>query len=175
MEDAAFIGAVRLPSGAFSESGTDVVTDIVVIRRNDPRLTLLAYDGPADVEITHDLDWRGYRVAKETDRRMLIAAPEKPGTDVAQPAVVSRYWEANPEHVAGEMRSTNFARNPLIVRSEDPAVDIPRAVHALAAKLPPMSERIDPTAPVDDIPLVDAEGRKEGSFHAVRCDPVLLG
>lgn len=167
VEDAAFIGAVRLPSGAFAESGTEVVTDIVVIRRNDPTLILPAYDGPADVEVEHELDWRRYRVAKEVDRRTVITEPEKPGADVAQPAVVSRYWEANPEHVAGEMRSTNFARNPLVVRSEEPAIDIPRAVHALATKLPPMSDRIDPTAPVDDIPLVDAEGRKEGSFQMV--------
>lgn len=167
VENAAFIGAIRLPSGAFAESGTEVVTDIVVIRRNDPSLTLPAYDGPADVETTHEPDWRGYRVAKDVDRRTSIMTPERPGMQVEQPAVVSRYWDANPEHVAGEMRSTNFTRNPLVVRSDDPTTEIPRAVHALAVKLPPMAERVDPTAPVDDVPLADADGRKEGSFHTV--------
>ncbi|WP_433673752.1 helicase-related protein [Microbacterium gorillae] len=168
MQGAAFIGAVRLPSGAFAESGTDAVTDIVVIRRNDPTCTRTAYAGPADFEQV-DLGWDsyGYRPRRETrDLRVVIAEPDVPGQEISEPAIVSRYWELNPAHVAGVMRSTTFTRSPLVVRSEDPAGDVARSIGALIELMPPMAERTD-IADLSDVVLVDAEGRKEGSIHAL--------
>jgi N12 class adenine-specific DNA methylase/predicted RNA methylase len=170
MDGAAFVGALRLPSGAFAEAGTETVTDIVVIRRNDPTCTLRPYSGPADFE-TVDGGWDSYyRQSRRVtnDLRTAINTPDIPGQEITEPAVVSRYWEANPDHVAGLMRSTTFARSPLVVRSTTPEKHIAGAVHALSAALPPMAPRVD-IADVSDVILEDAEGRKEGSIHAIDC------
>lgn len=168
MPGAAFIGAVRLPSGAFAAAGTEAVTDIIVIRRNDPTCTLRPYTGPDDVE-TVDNGWDSYyrQLRRETrDLRTKILTPDTPGQEIPEPAVVSRYWEANPGHVAGEMRSSTFTRSPLVVRSAQPTDDIARAVNTLAGALPPMAPRVD-ISDLTDVILEDADGRKEGSFHLI--------
>lgn len=166
MKDAAFIGAVRLPSGAFAEAGTEAVTDIVVVRKNDPSCILPAYSGPADFESVEEYNgYYGYRTVK-TDLRTKVLEPETAGQEIVEPAVVSRYWEVNPEHVAGVMLSRTFARSPLLVRSNNPDADVRRAVNELAEVLPPLAPRVVSDA-IADVILADADGRKEGSFHYI--------
>ncbi|WP_292897648.1 helicase-related protein [Microbacterium sp.] len=166
---AALVGAVRLPSGAFADAGTAAVTDIIVIRKNDALTHLPGYAGEPDFEHISD-GWgyygRGYR---EIDHRHEItdrtaSAPE--GATVK----VSRYWAANPSHVAGRMLATGFDRAPLVVESADVAADVRAAVTALTATLPAMGERHANAAAADDLSdvvLADADGRKEGSFHVI--------
>ena len=161
---AALIGAVRLPSGAFEGAGTEAVTDILAIRKNDASCHLPALPCPPDIErVRVGYDWQLRPEYRITDHRSTITTPDRPGADVPRPAVVSRYWAQNPEHVAGQMRSTTYERSPLVVRSENPDLDISRAVTALAGVLPPMGQA--DTAELTGVILEDAEGRKEGSFH----------
>lgn len=165
--DAALIGAVRLPAGAFAEAGTDVVTDVLVLRKNDEAHTQSPWAFGPDVETVADgHDWRGYPNYRTTDRRLLVTEPVRDGLAIAEPVRVSRYWAEHAEHVAGRMLATGFSQAPLTVRSDDPATDIARAVATLTATMPPLSPPAD-AADLGDVILEDADGRKEGSFHVV--------
>lgn len=161
---AALIGAVRLPSGAFDEAGTQTVTDILVIRKNDSTLQLPAFTGQPDTETVSD-PYAHWRSSRTEDRRYEVT-DHRPGAPEGATALVSRYWAEHPEHIAGRMLATGFDRAPLIVHSDDPATDIGNAVAALARALPQMTS---PRCPddVSDVVLADAEGRKEGSFHVL--------
>lgn len=165
-DGAALIGAVRLPSGAFAEAGTQAVTDIVVIRKNDEHTHLPRYAGQPDFEVVDDgWGYYGHR-ARQVDLRPEItdrtaSAPE--GATVK----VSRYWGEHPAHVAGKMLATGFDRAPLVVESAVPARDIAAAVSALTAGIPQIGARRDGADDLSDVVLADAAGRKEGSFHVI--------
>lgn len=165
-EGAALVGAVRLPAGAFADAGTQAVTDIIALRKNDPSLTLPAYAGQPDFQHTPASGYGWSRVeARVTDLRHVItdrtaSAPE--GATVK----VSRYWAENPNHVAGRMLATGFDRIPLTVESADHDADIQAAVASLASLLPAMTATSTDTG-LEDVILADAEGRKEGSFHLI--------
>lgn len=164
-DGAALVGAVRLPSGAFDDAGTQAVTDIIVIRKNDAVTHLPRYAGQPDFELVDDgWGYYGHRT-REVDHRHEItdrtaAAPE--GATVK----VSRYWADNTAHVAGRMLATGFDRAPLVVESEVPAADIASAVQAFTRDLPAMSVRGD-ADDLADVILADAEGRKNGSNHLI--------
>ncbi|AUG29490.1 hypothetical protein CXR34_08440 [Microbacterium hominis] len=163
---AALIGAVRLPSGAFNGAGTQAVTDIIVIRKNDAETHLPRYAGQPDFELVEDgWGYYGHRT-RQIDLRHEItdrAASAPEGATVK----VSRYWADNAAHIAGRMLATGFDRAPLIVESTDPTVDITRAVQSLTRDLPAMSKRIGETDDLSDVILADAEGRKNGSYHLI--------
>lgn len=166
-EGAALVGAVRLPAGAFTEAGTQAVTDIIVIRKNDEHTHLPRYAGKPDFETIDD----GYDAWNRTSRKRVVdhrhdvVTPSPAGQEPAS-TKVSRYWADNPAHVAGTMLATGFDRAPLTVRSDDAGSDVPAAVAALTASLPQMSAHVQ-DAGLDDVILEDAEGRKEGSFHLI--------
>lgn len=161
-DGAAFIGAVRLPSGAFAEAGTAAVTDIIVIRKNDATCWRRPYQGAPDFETIND--GYGYYSRREVDHRLIVTGPDgAAGATVP----VSRYWADNPAHIAGRMHATGFDRAPLQVISDDPTADITAAVTALAATLPALAARDASAATLDDVVLADADGRKEGSFHLI--------
>lgn len=82
LDGAAFVGAVRLPAGAFDESGTSVVTDIIAIRKNDT-LTLPSWPTAPDL-VTERIgyDWRGYPEHRTTDNRLVVDEPESDGVQV---------------------------------------------------------------------------------------------
>lgn len=169
--DAAFAGAVRLPASAFSQAGTDVVTDIIAIRKNDPAHELDAWPVPADfaqVEDGYTCDWRGYRVPRmrSVDLRPQVSEPSKVGATIVDPPRVSRYWEQHRDHVAGTMLATGWARSPLTVRADDIPASIAAAVSTLADTLPPMMVRLD-RARIEGVVIQDAAGRKVGSIHDV--------
>ena len=154
-EGMTFCGAVRLPSGAFADAGTSVVTDIIVMRRSGSETF---YAG------TPEKTGGGYYSWNSTDNGLWVDEPAQ-----AAPGIrtrVSAYWKDNPEHVAGQMKVTTYNRSPLVVHSDDPAADITRAVASVTAGLTPLPGHavIDT---LDDVVLEDAEGRKEGSFHVI--------
>jgi N12 class adenine-specific DNA methylase/SAM-dependent methyltransferase len=76
------VGAVRLPSGAHRRAaGTDVVTDLLILRRREPGRT------------PRDADW-------ELARTVLLDGHDVP---------VNEYFLDHPEHVLGELRATSGA------------------------------------------------------------------
>jgi len=156
-----FAGAVRLPSGAFAEAGTSVVTDIIVLRRPDFDEPVMFWTGPAEMEASGSYYSYNYRT---TDNGLFVEEPAQAATGVR--TRVSVYWREHPEHVAGTMKVTTFDRSPLIVASDDVPGDIRRAVTALTPTLQPLTARADMDG-LDDVILEDEAGRKEGSFHVI--------
>lgn len=154
-EGMTFCGAVRLPSGAFAEAGTSIVTDIIVLRRSGAEKF---YTG------TPEKVSGGYYSYNSTDNGLWV---DEPAQDTAGVRTrVSVYWKEHPEHVAGQMKVTTYTRSPLVVRSTDPTADIARAVTSLTTGLVPIPEA-GRVASLDDVVLEDADGRKEGSFHVI--------
>jgi N12 class adenine-specific DNA methylase len=149
-QDADLLGAVRLPTGAFHEYGTDVVTDIVVLRRRtSPRPE--GEPGP-----------------------LWVTAHRQPELRTA----VNRYFLAHPEQVLGRLEPAGGAyhghvldvvfdgdRNGDLETALTAAVD--RIVDDAARQHHTYRARRDPTAIPDDVVLTDEEGRKDGSFHLV--------
>lgn len=148
-------GAVRLPSGAFADAGTAVVTDIIVMRRSGSDTF---YSGT--LERTGD----SYYSWNRTDNGLWVDEPAQDAPGIR--TRVSAYWKDNPDHVAGKMKVTTYNRSPLVVHSADPETDIASAVASLTADLPsiPAGPSIET---LDDVVLEDADGRKEGSFHVI--------
>lgn len=130
-----FVGAVRLPTGAFGSEGTEVVADIVVFRRTNGEVT------------------RGAPRQVALDRSQFPAM------------LISQYWQENPECVAGTMtRGTHFAR-PIVVTAENPQEAVASALSALEDRLLPMTANDGPELDLSGIVLADDQGRPEGSFH----------
>lgn len=147
-----FVGAVRLPSGTFHSEGTDVVADILVLRKNTTR----PHEGwtppppkPRSWNDPYDYSPSNYYGGRPTENL----------------ARTSPYWEAHPEQVAGTMTTNGHYRNPVSVVADDRDGEIARAVDTLTARLLPMFTE-DLHVTLDDMSPLDAEGRKEGSFHA---------
>lgn len=141
------IAAVRLPSGYFRSSGTDVIADVLILR---------VRDGESDV--------RGWQRPSEGCTREAVEGIVG-GRHVRE--WVSRFWELHPELVAGAMRVTGYDRSPLAVDASDPAGAVAGAFDAVAPLLVPYGEPDAAPADLADVRLVDDHGRKEGSLHVV--------
>lgn len=145
-EHADLIAAVRLSSGYFAQSGTNVVADVLVLRVRDyaerPREWPAGGDG-----------------GKSTISAVINGRPCSEW--------VSSYWTLHPELVAGAMRLTGFDRVPLAVHADDPTAAVAAAFAAVEPLLVPYTH--DNVLPADlmDVRLTDDEGRKEGSLHVV--------
>ncbi len=141
------IAAVRLPSGYFRSSGTDVIADVLILRVRDDESAVQGWhrplDGPAREAVEGVV---GGRHAREW---------------------VSSFWGDHPELVAGTMRVTGYDRNPLAVDAGDPAAAVAGAFDAVAPLLVPYAEPDAVPADLADVRLVDDQGRKEGSLHVV--------
>ena len=145
------IGAVRLPSGTFTEDGTEVVTDIVILRRNDTEDSTAGWD---DLKAPDDLGYRAHY--RDTVRGN------------GGQAEISWYWSRHPEAVAGTMQPTRNRHNPLAVLTDDIPGSINRAVASVLPRVVPISARPAlGSLDLSDVPLTDADGRKEGSFHLI--------
>lgn len=94
------IAAVRLPAGYFRDAGTDVVADVLILR---------VRDGDGDTHGWHPSDH---------EARTALAGTVGPGYSREW---VSGFWDRHPELVAGSMRLTGFARQPLAVDADNPA------------------------------------------------------
>lgn len=140
------VAAVRLPSGYFRESGTDVVADVLVLR---------VRDGDDDVH--------GWHPADREERTLLTG-------EVGQRYVrewVSAWWELHPELVAGTMRLTGFDREPVAVDTDNPGAAVAAAFAAVEPLLVPYTDGDAVVADLADVRLTDDQGRKEGSLHIV--------
>lgn len=146
-EQADLIAAVRLPSGYFRQSGTDVVADVLILR---------VRDGDSDVH--------GWRHPRSGATRVAVESTVR-GRYCRE--LVSPFWELHPELVAGEMKVTGFDRSPLLVHAADPAAAVAAAFAAVAPLLVPYADEDGASAGLDDVRLVDDQGRKEGSLHVV--------
>jgi N12 class adenine-specific DNA methylase len=149
-QDADLVGSVRLPTGAFREYGTDVVADIVILRRRtSPRPE--GAPGP-----------------------LWVLAHYQPQLRTA----INRYFLAHPEQVLGHLEAAGGAyhghvldvvfdgdRNGDLEAALTAAVD--RIVTAATREHHTFRARRDPTAIPDDVVLTDQQGRKDGSFHLV--------
>jgi N12 class adenine-specific DNA methylase len=148
--DADLVGAVRLPSGAFREYGTDVVADILVLRRRTSP-----------------------RPEKEAPP-VWLAAKRQPRLRTS----VNDYFLGHPEQVLGRMTPAGGASHGHVLdvafdgdRGSGLEAAVTGAVERIVAAGVQhghtYTPRRDPTAIGDDVVLVDKAGRKDGSFHLV--------
>lgn len=139
------MAAVRLPSGYFRQSGTDVVADVLILR-------------------VRDGDAHGWQQSRSGAGRWAVESTVR-GRYCRE--LVSPFWELHPELVAGEMKVTGFDRSPLAVRAADPAAAVSAAFAAAAPLLISYCEADGVPADLGEVSLTDDQGRKEGSFHVV--------
>jgi N12 class adenine-specific DNA methylase len=148
-EDADLVGAIRLPSGAFRDHGTDVVCDLLVLRR---RASRPSENDPAPVWLA---------AQRSTELRTSI----------------NRYWLEHPDQVLGRMEPSGGAYHGHTLKvafDGDPSA-LPAALTAAAERVIAfgVSQRLtyspppDPTAIPAGVVLADRVGRKDGSFHLI--------
>jgi N12 class adenine-specific DNA methylase len=146
--DADLVGAVRLPTGAFSAHGTEVVADLIVLRRRH-----------SSDSHRPDRSWLATRTPPE------LRTP------------INIYFLDHPEQVLGRMepRAAVRAGHTLTVAFDGDAqalqaalaTAVDRIVHARDQQqlrwMPPSAAATSP----EEVALADADGRKEESFHLV--------
>lgn len=131
-----FVGAIRLPTGTFRGEGTNVVADVVLLRRNsDPHASIV--EAPA-AEVVHT--YYGGSVS------------------------TSCYWRSRPAHIAGTVTFGDHHARPLQVTAVDHRSAITEAAAALRGDLLPYLNSTA-TPDFADVTLTDPLGRKENSFH----------
>jgi len=154
--EAELIGAIRLPGDALSAGGTEVVTDIVVLRRR------------GDDGAHADPDWTG----------TVRLADACPGHPWGYEDRVNQWFVTHPATVLGEFRPDHAARYGRTVRVDraDDGAPLEDALAEAASRLissararglawePPAV--LDPDAGSAGIPQ-RADGRKERSFHLI--------
>ncbi|MFF6946649.1 Eco57I restriction-modification methylase domain-containing protein, partial [Streptomyces lavendulae] len=104
------VGAVRLPAGAHREAaGTDVVTDVLFLRRR------------ADGETPGDASW--------------LTATEQVLPGVGEPVVVNDYITAHPQYVLGELRTRigPFGPEVTVAGERNAAAGLAEATEAIAS------------------------------------------
>ncbi|MGI8313454.1 AAA family ATPase [Saccharopolyspora hattusasensis] len=150
-KQADLLGALRLPSGALSEGGTEVPVDVLVLRKRLPgeQAPELLEDAPA---------W--------------VRSVPHPALDGAH---VNAVFHQHPEWVLGEMVPQNAQAYGRTMRVVGPqGAELVEAFERAAGEIVASARaqdrvfaavRRDQAAQVPDVPLADAEGRKEGSFH----------
>jgi hypothetical protein len=149
VEDADLVGAIRLPTGAFRDFGTEVVCDLLVLRR---RASRCGEDDPAP-------GW--------------LASERRPELRTA----INHYWRERPGQVLGRMEPSGGAYHGHTLKvafDSEPAVlqatltaAAERLIAAGAAQRLTYSPPPDPTAIPAGVVLADRAGRKDGSFHLV--------
>jgi N12 class adenine-specific DNA methylase len=154
--EADLIGALRLPSDALSPGGTEVVADILVLRRRD------ASSPPADA------DW--------IETVPLLDAV--PGPMWHYDDHINQWFAAHPATVLGDIRPDHAVQYGRTVRVDQPADAAPveaavtQAGHRLVAHAQARGLTWDPdAASVPEAGSVGlpqrADGRKERSFHLI--------
>lgn len=141
-EFADLVGAIRLPAGAFKSCGTDVVTDLLVLRRRDPD------------EGYGDCAWH------ETGSVQ---------TDTRRWSQINRYYIDHPEQVLGTLSTKNgqYGKDDLtVVATETFEDDLDMAIGRIVvnSRRFRLMDKPEPEQVADPFD-VDAEGRKEASFH----------
>jgi SAM-dependent methyltransferase len=155
-DDADLVGAIRLPGAALAGGGTEVVADIVVLRRRDG-------DRPDG-----NLGWL----------RALRLAEVFPGQEWGFRDHVNEWLAARPRMVLGEMlpdQGARYGRTLRVTRPGAPAglaEDLAGAGSAIAAEAArrrlTWQAASGPAGCVSDLGLARrADGRKERSFHLI--------
>lgn len=108
-DQADFLGAIRLPSDAFSEQGTKVVTDILFLRK------------------------RGREMAEHHAANWLDTEPLVSGQEGTR---LNRYFVEHPEMVAGSLTVGRGMYQNHELRVEPPAGGLAEALHAAMTRLP---------------------------------------
>jgi N12 class adenine-specific DNA methylase len=143
-ERADLVGGVRLPGGAFKENaGTDVTTDILVLRKR------MAGEAPGDRSWTETVE---------------ATLPDRDGGTVKEQ--VSRYFRDNPEQVLGIEESgdklTATARYSVRARDgQNLTAELNAALERIASKAQIVDRATESAGAVD---MMSTE-RKEGSFY----------
>jgi N12 class adenine-specific DNA methylase/SAM-dependent methyltransferase len=165
-EHGTLVAALRLPSGTFAAEGTDVVADILMFRKPVRGEDAYGWNDEAGNKPSAEYYSKGY-YDRKFSARPTITDPAVNGRVIN--TEVNAYWRANPTHVAGALKVNGNPRSPLVVVSTDHTADISRALAAVKTKIVPQAERrgLHPVRPLSDVPLTDADGRKEGSFHII--------
>lgn len=157
--------AVRLASGTFEATGA--VADVLVLRRRGGPRVEGEWNDIAERADGPERSIGYYGGTYRTARRMLVRN-ETGETGYGKPLVeVNRFWETHPDLVAGTMVATGYDPAPLRVVANDPRGAGLAALDRAGAALPQIPPRPEPADPFAGLVLVDAEGRKEGSFHVV--------
>jgi SAM-dependent methyltransferase len=166
LQHADLVAALRLPTGTFE--GTSIVADIVVFQVREQGAQRSGWTDSVNVEeaAAHGYSRSYYSPTRSVDRRDVIAAD--PGVS-SKPLHVNKYWAAHPDHVGGAMVATGNRYNGLAVIADNPrrsACDIVEVASQALPAMTPRSTFTDADA-FTDVPLVDAEGRQENSFHLI--------
>jgi hypothetical protein len=146
---AAFLGAVRLPNAVFAGEGTTPLTDVLILRKR------------AAGDPTGYLGWR-----------------ESVPSDTFPGVAINRCFADGRGLILGELREDRAAQHGRTLRVDRPGGADPAEV---AADLTTAGQRIADAARAEtlayavidtmggapSVPLTDADGRKEGSFHLV--------
>ena len=158
-ETANVIGAIRLPSGTFSDEGTEAIADLLVLQKRESTLASESFVDNPD-------EFHRANMFEEPVGQMRITESVRPGAshDFVR---VSTYWRDYPEHVAGRMLLSGFSQAPLVVRAEEPVSAAVAAIEALLPVIPALGAPDDHLPNFDDVVLTDEEGRKEGAFHVI--------
>lgn len=138
--DAELLGAIRLPDTAFAENArTEVVTDIVLLRKRTPEESNLVRDAIYKVP-------KGESSYDRISRENLIPAWVKTATvqDAAggEPIVVNSYFQKNPSMMLGSLERTGSMRQAGDVTLRQTG-DLQEALDKALANLP--------TVPADEI------------------------
>ncbi|MBF4459556.1 DEAD/DEAH box helicase family protein [Pseudoclavibacter sp. VKM Ac-2867] len=144
------IAALRLPAGAFADSGTEIVADILCLRKRAAG--------------EDELGWTPKRVGNGVKSE----PPRTPVTETvadrwSRPDTVSAYWTDRPDHLAGTHFLTGWQQSAITVTGD--AADIERASAAVATSLVPQQI----AAGMDDADLfqVSADALTDGRFEFV--------
>ncbi|WP_022894564.1 helicase-related protein [Agromyces subbeticus] len=154
-EGADLISAVRLPSGTFP--GTDVVADVLVLRRraNDVHPGWALPTRSVERALSHR--YGTYTSVEPIDHE--VATGEHRTT-------ISGRWTGHEACIAGTLVATGYDPAPLRVH----AADIPAAISAATAAAAAYVLEVPQTPTVgslDDVILEDELGRKVGSFQII--------
>lgn len=151
------VGAIRLPSGAHRRAaGTEVVTDLLILRRREPDRTPLHAEGWERVEHT-------------------TLGDDGPAVEI------NRYFLDHPERVLGDLKvgRGRFSADELVVRGE--TADLPERLAAVVERVaadalerglgmtPPPETPVE-TRPSATISVVDPEAARFAGFLAARAD-----
>lgn len=145
-EEAELVSAIRFPGGAHKENaGTEVVTDMLILRKKNPAIPATPEDTPAEAEpkqpgftgtttdalgrLYHWVDGKRVPGPRWDD---IVEVPDPLG---GEPIKVNRYFQDHPEQILGTLdrSGTMYAGNQKNVSMEE---DYEQQLQAAIARLP---------------------------------------
>ncbi|HEX4621277.1 MAG TPA: methyltransferase domain-containing protein, partial [Myxococcaceae bacterium] len=159
--EADLLGAVRLPTGWESKRGSDVVADILVVRRREPEEPEDP-DAPEAPEPQRGERWKDVR-GKGIPLR---------GSHESHYVELNQYWLDHPEQVLGEMFYDRGAGHGMDLKVRFQGESLEDALRAALKRVVTLAEersltwlRSDGDIVEEPANLYDELGREEDSFH----------